>query len=92
MNLLDAYEYAYKFICLDFAKAFDKVCTRRLEIKLRAIGTDSVITDWKMAFLTNWMQVVSAHGDSGQVFFCESGPVTRLFQSPSLASHRGWND
>ena len=38
---------------LDFAKAFDKVCYRKLYIKLQAIGINTETIDWVTLFLSN---------------------------------------
>jgi hypothetical protein len=45
-------------ILLDFAKAFDKVCHRRLLIKLKAMGFDERTCNWVKAFLSNRKQRV----------------------------------
>ena len=40
-------------ILLDFSKAFDKVCHRRLELKLQSIGLEEKILKWILDFLRN---------------------------------------
>lgn len=45
-------------ICIDFAKAFDKVSHNKLLFKLRQIGISSTILEWIEAYLINRRQVV----------------------------------
>ena len=83
-NLIDAYEHVTELmdtgspvdmILLDLAKAFDKVCHRRLNSKLHAIGLHDEVINWTMQFLTNRKQVVRVFGDGGSIFFSESADV-----------------
>ena len=45
-------------IYLDFAKAFDTVCHRKLLTKLKAIGIDGKLLSWLESFLSDRSQVV----------------------------------
>ena len=72
-------------VLLDFAMAFDKVCHRRLKIKLHAIDINSITTRWIMAVLTNRKQLVKVHGDGAQCFFSEiTTVVSRVPQGTVL--------
>jgi len=51
-------------ILLEFAKAFDKVCHRRLYVKLKAIGINTDTIDWVMLFLSDRKQAVKVLGEN----------------------------
>ena len=83
-NLIDAYDYITEhldqailvdLVLLDFAKAFDKVCHRRLRTKLFAIGIHNETVEWVIQFLSGRKQRVKIFGKNGQAFFSEEVEV-----------------
>ena len=54
----------FDVIYLDFAKAFDKVCHRRLIIKLKHIGIDGKLLQWIVDWLSGRKQKVVIDGES----------------------------
>ena len=83
-NLIDSYNYItdlldqgfpVDIILLDLAKAFDKVCHKRLRIKLQAIGVSGGVVEWVMQFLTDRKQTVKVFGEDGRTFFSEVAAV-----------------
>uniref|UniRef100_A0A131YS31 Tick transposon n=1 Tax=Rhipicephalus appendiculatus TaxID=34631 RepID=A0A131YS31_RHIAP len=49
-------------VCVDFAKAFDKVSRVQLIFKLRNAGINELVVKWIEAYLTNRTQVVNLDG------------------------------
>ena len=60
---------------LEFAKAFDKVCHRRLRTKLFAFGIHNEIVKWVLQFLSGRKQRMKLFGKNGQLFFSEEVEV-----------------
>ena len=66
-NIIDTYEQVSKFmnegspadmLLFNLAKAFNKVCHRRLNSKLCAVGIHYDVVNWIMQFPTNRKQMV----------------------------------
>ena len=83
-NLLESYDYITKLlelgipvdmILLDFSKAFDKVCDRRLELKLQSISLEEKILNWILDFLRNCVQHVRLFGADGNPIVSSSQNV-----------------
>ena len=83
-NLIDSYNYITELldqglpvdmILLDFAKAFDKVCHRRLHLKLKAIGIQEGVVDWITSFLKGRKQQVRVFGEGGRAYYSEIAEV-----------------
>ena len=49
-------------ICLDFSKAFDKVCHEKLFLKLKCYGISGNLLEWIKNFLTGRTQAVKVEG------------------------------
>ena len=83
-NLLESYEYITKLlelripvdmIFLDFSKAFDKVCHRRVELKLQSIGLEEKILKWILDFLRKCVQHVRLFDADGNPILSSSQNV-----------------
>ena len=64
--------YCFDVIYLDFSKAFDVVCHKRLLVKLRAIGISGKVLAWIEDWLSNRRQKVIVEGESSEWASVES--------------------
>ena len=64
---------SFDVLYLDFAKAFDKVCHRRLLIKLEEIGVDGKMLEWISDWLKNRRQRVGIDGNYSDWATVDSG-------------------
>ena len=71
-------------IVMDFSKAFDKVCHRRLLHKLRRYGIDGRTGSWIEAFLSNRSQRVVVGGESSEMVAVQSGVPQGSVLGPAL--------
>ena len=55
--------YCYDVVYLDFSKAFDVVCHKRLMVKLRAIGIGGKLIKWLEDWIANRRQRVEIEGE-----------------------------
>ena len=60
-------------VLLDFSKAFDKVCHRKLLLKMKHLGIKNSILDWISDFLSNRTQQVVVRGVKSENAMVESG-------------------
>jgi len=62
-------------ILLDFSKAFDKVCHKRLELKLKSTDLEEKILKWIMDFLRNCIQHLRIFDGDGNPILSSSHVV-----------------
>ena len=71
-------------IILDFSKAFDKVCHRRLLHKLNFYGVSGKTNSWISAFLTNRFQRVVVNQETSESLAVSSGVPQGTVLGPML--------
>jgi len=71
-------------ILLDFSKAFDKVCHRKLILKLRSYGVNNNLLDWINVFLQNRSQCVVVRGVQSDKTSVKSGVPQGTVLGPLL--------
>ena len=68
----------------DLAKAFDKVCHRRLIVKLHAEGINNQVVGWIKAFLAERTQQVRKFKSHGMPVYSNSSPVKSSVQQCTI--------